>query len=95
MRVHVLQSVTMTGRFPSSEQRNALMSCNEDGPISRVLLSSLVSDPVIIKMIGKNDDEMKKSPIDFEACFGADGGCMMILDFMHLISNVMKRIIFT
>ena len=42
----------------------------------------MVSDPVIIKIIGKNDDEVKESPIDFIACFGTDVGSMMILDFM-------------
>ena len=57
------------------------------------MFSSLVSDPVI-KRIGKNDDEVKKeSPIDFKACFGNDVGSMMILDFMHLISNFTYRII--
>ena len=55
----------------------------------------MVSDPVI-KRIGKNDDEVKKeSPIDFKACFGNDVGSMMILDSMHLISNLTYRIIFT
>lgn len=52
----------------------------------------MVSDPVI-KRIGKNDDEVKESPIDFKACFGNDVGSMMILDFMHLISNYTYRII--
>ena len=89
----------MTGRFPSSEEerRNALSElATKTDPISTALFSSMVSDPVIIKMIGKNDDEAKKeSPIDFEACFGNDAGSMMILDFMHLISNVTYRIIFT
>ena len=55
----------------------------------------MVSDPVIIKIIGKNDDEVKESPIDFKACFGTDVGSMMILDFMLLISNFTYRIIFT
>lgn len=54
----------------------------------------MVSDPVI-KRIGKNDDEVKESPIDFKACFGNDVGSMMILDSMHLISNLTYRIIFT
>ena len=55
----------------------------------------MVSDPVIIKIIGKNDEVKKESPIDFKDCFGTDAGSMMILDFMHLISNVTYRIIFT
>lgn len=88
----------MTGRFPSSEEqrRNALDElATKTDPLSRALLSSTVSDPVI-KMIGKNDDEAKKeSPIDFKACFGADAASMMILDSMHLISNFTYRIIFT
>ena len=86
----------MTGRFPSSEEqrRNALDElATKTDPLSRALLSSTVSDPVI-KMIGKNDDEAKKeSPIDFKACFGADAASMMILDSMHLISNFTYRII--
>ena len=96
-RVNALQSVTRTGRFPSSEEqrRNALDElATKTDPISTALFSSMVSDPVIIKMIGKNDDEVKKeSPIDFKACFGNDAGSMMILDFMHLISNFTYRII--
>lgn len=87
----------MTGRFPSSgeQRRNALDElATKTDPISTALFSSMVSDPVI-KRIGKNDDEVKESPIDFKACFGADAASMMILDSMHLISNVTYRIIFT
>lgn len=96
-RMRAVQSVSTSNLFPSSQEErmhalNGLGTMKD--PISTCLFSHLLSDPIIIKMIGKNDDEVKKSSsIDFEACFGNDAEHMMILDCMHMMSNFSLRII--